>query len=144
MHTYRLFVIQNEAWNLYLKKPAFLFHFLKKLYHFEEKNLQYGLSLYLQLCTPIHVKLLSNYIIEKVPAIKIQKNTFKMLSFFENTIIELHYANIIVQTNETIPSIFQILKIYSEHILVCDFNKNQYFWLTDALKKVETIGQKHI
>lgn len=144
MHTYHLFVIQRNIFDAYLKKTGHLFVLLKKLYQMDKKNLQYGFSLYQQLCAPIHVKILTDYIIEKVPAIKIQKNTFKMLSFFESTTIYLHYTNITVETDEILPSIYEIFSIYHDHIFVCDFQENKYFWLREGLKKMETIGKKHI
>lgn len=144
MHTYHLFVIQKDIYSSYLKKPGHLFLLLKKLYQMDYQNLQYGLSLYQQLCAPIHVKILTDYIIEKVPAIKTKKNTFKMLSFFESTTIQFHYTNITVETDEILPSIYEIFAIYHEHIFVCDFRENKYFWLREGLKKLETMGKKHI
>ncbi len=144
MYTYHLFVVQDAIFKTYSKNPKTLYVFLEKLYHLNCRNFNYGLSVYQQLCIPIHVKLLSNYIIEKVPAIKVKKNTFKMLSFYENTTLELHYANIVIKTDATLPAIYHILQIYSEHILVCAFVENKCFWLSQELKKLETIGKKHI
>lgn len=144
LSTYHLFIIKPEAFKLYFKNANTLFLLLKKLYRMDKRNANYGLSLYHQVCTVMNVKLLSNYMIEKVPAIKVKKNTFKMLSFFESTTFELHYSNILVETDKTLPAIYQIFRIYHNHILVCDFKGNRYFWLDEALKNGNHRAKTHI
>jgi hypothetical protein len=144
MHTYYLFIIKKDAFKLYYKNTEILFEILKCLYELDRKNFVYGLSVYHQVCTPISVKLLSNYIIEKVPACKLEKNTFKMLSFFENTTVFLHYSNIIVKTDKVLPAIYNIFHVYSENILICDFQEKRYFWLDEVLKNGNPVIKKHI
>ena len=144
MNTYHLFIIKPDAFQLYFKNTNPLFVLLKKLYRMDKKNVNYGLSLYHQVCTLMDVKLLSNYMIEKVPAIKVKKNTFKMLSFFESTTFEIHYTNILVETDKILPSIYQIFHVYHNHILVCDFKQNRYFWLDEALKNGNHKLKTHI
>ncbi len=134
MHTYYLFIIKKDAMKLYYKNTYILFEILKSLYELDKKNLVYGLSVYHQICVPISVKLLSNYIIEKVPVTKINKNTFKLLSFFEKTTFNINHANIIVQTNKSLSEIYKVFHVYHENFLVCDFCLNRYFWLDKVLK----------
>jgi len=100
----------------------------------EEKNFIYGTSVYHQICMPISKKLLSNYISERVPSIKLKKDTYKVLSFFENTFVKINYSNIIIKTNRVISSIYKIFHVYHENILVCDFKNNKFFWLDKAIK----------
>jgi hypothetical protein len=144
LNTYHLFIIKPDAFQLYFKNANPLFLLLKKLYRMDKRNANYGLSLYHQVCTTMNVKLLSNYMIEKVPAIKVKKNTFKMLSFFESTTFELHYSNILVETDKTLPAIYQIFHIYHNHIFVCDFKQNRYFWLDEVLKNGNHRKKTHI
>lgn len=134
MRTCFLFIIKKDAVKLYYKNTYLLFALLKNLYELEKNNLTYGVSVYHQICTPISKKLLSNYISEKVPSIKIKKDTYKILSFFENTILQINYSTIIVKSNRIIPSIYKIFHVYHDNILVCDFKNNKFFWLDKALK----------
>ncbi len=134
MHTYYLFIIKKDAMKLYYKNTYILFEILKSLYALDKKNLVYGISVYHQICVPISVKLLTNYIIEKVPVTKINKNTFKLLSFFEQTTFNINYANIIVKTNKTISDIYKVFYVYHENFLVCDFKSNRCFWLDKNVK----------
>lgn len=134
MHTYYLFIIKKDAMKLYYKNTYILFEILKSLYELDKKNLVYGISVYHQICVPISVKLLTNYIIEKVPVTKINKNTFKLLSFFEQTTFNINHANIIVKTNKTISDIYKVFHVYHENFLVCDFKNNRCFWLDKNIK----------
>lgn len=138
MHTYFLFIVKKEYKRLYLKKTYILFEILKNLYELEQNNHIYGVSVYHQICMPISKKLLSNYISERVPSIKLEKDTYKILSFFENTIVKINYSNIIIKTNRILPSIYKIFHVYHENILVCDFFNNKFFWLDKTLKNVNT------
>lgn len=143
MHTYFLFIIKKDTYKLYSKNTYILFELLKNLYELEKNNFVYGISVYHQICTPISKKLLSNYISEKVPSIKLQKDTYKILSFFENTTIQINYSNIIVKTNKVLPSVYKIFHVYHENIFICDFKRNKFFWLDKALK-METQRKNNI
>jgi hypothetical protein len=134
MHTYYLFIIKKDVMKLYYKNTYIVFKILKSLYELDRKNFVYGISVYHQICIPISVKLLSNYIIEKVPVTKINKNTFQLLSFFENTTFRIQYASIIVKTDQEISAIYKIFHVYHENFLVCDFQLNRYFWLDKIVK----------
>lgn len=143
MHTYHLFIIKKETYKLYAKNSYILFEILKNLYELEKENLIYGVSLYRQICIPISVNLLSNYISEKVPAIKLEKNTYKLLSFFEETIVSIRPSNIIVKSNQELSSIYKIFHVYHENIFVCDFFHHRFFWLDKRLK-METEKKRNI
>lgn len=135
MHTYYLFIIKKEVVRLYDKNTYILFEILKNLFELEEKNLVYGVSVFHQLCIPISKRLLSSYIMEKIPVIKLDQDTYKILSFFEHTILKINHANIIVKTDTSLPRIYKIFHVYHENIFVCDFSSSHFFWLDKALKK---------
>lgn len=124
-----LFIIKKEMKELFFDNDEIIFNILKKLKDLD-KNYNYGVKLYKMICLKIDKQLLSNYIIDKVPVTKI-KDTYKILSFFENTTLKINYTNIIVKTNTLNPSIFKIFHIYHENIMVCDFLNNNYFWLDE-------------
>lgn len=134
MHTYHLFVLKKETIKLYQKNSNILYILLKNLYELKEKDLVYGISVYHQLCMPINKKLLTNYIIDKIPSLKKNKDTFKILSFFENTTVKINHSNIIVKTDKEKSEIYKIFHIYSDSIFICDFKNNNYFWLDKILK----------
>lgn len=143
MHTYYFFIIRKEIRKIYSKNTYILFEILKNLYELEKENLVYGVSLYHQLCIPISTTLLSNYLREKIPCSRIEKDTYHLLSFYEKTLISIRHANIIVKSNVELSRITKIFNIYHENFFVCDFSSRHYFWLDQALK-LETWKKRNI
>ncbi len=135
MKRYHLFILKRETVKLYQRNSNILYLLLKNLYELNEKDLIYGISVYHQLCMPINKKLLINYMIDKVPSLKKSPDTFKILSFFENTKVTINYSNILVTTDVDTPEIYKIFNIYNDSIFACDFENNNYFWLNKKVHK---------
>lgn len=135
MKRYHLFILKRETVKLYQRNSNILYLLLKNLYELSEKDLIYGISVYHQLCMPINKKLLINYMIDKVPSLKKSPDTFKILSFFENTKVTINYSNILVTTDVDTPEIYKIFNIYNDSIFACDFENNNYFWLNKKVHK---------
>ena len=135
MKRYHLFILKRETVKLSQRNSNILYLLLKNLYELNEKDLIYGISVYHQLCMPINKKLLINYMIDKVPSLKKSPDTFKILSFFENTKVTINYSNILVTTDVDTPEIYKIFNIYNDSIFACDFENNNYFWLNKKVHK---------
>jgi len=127
LRTYYLFTIKKEYYSVYKKNPLALYKTLENLYKIKQSDLNYGLSLYNQICDIIDVNRLRNYFNH----IKEKEHGKKMLIRLnkELTIFRLHYACIICKTVKNYPSIFNVLNYYSKYIFICDFYNHDYFFL---------------
>jgi len=122
MREYNLFVIKGEYLNIYKNNPGQLFELLKKLYCMN-KNLNYGITFYEQLCNYITIDTLRYYLNTKYNLSNYNKY------YLEKTYIELKPSRIILKSKNNIPSIIKVFNCYNRNIFVCDFINNDYFWL---------------
>lgn len=132
MNKYYLFIINNKFQKSYKNKSYVLYKVLESLYKSETYDFCYGTKIYWQLCNNISIKLLHNYINNRLHNIKINKKIYKLKT--ENTYIQIMYPCIILFTNNRKSNIFKIFNIYNRDIFVCNFKDNDYFWLNNYIK----------
>ena len=106
-------------------------------YVLDKKNFSYGVSLYNSVCQLISKSLLTNYVKRKYHHKRIYKKIIKILSDKESTAIQINKSCIVVLTNVNMPEVFKTLYIYNKKFFVCDFYNEDYFWLSDQIKKIE-------
>lgn len=127
MREYNLFVIKNEYHDLYHNRPMVLFDALNKLYTMHN-NLNYGITLYEQLCNRINIETLKYYLNNKYNLNN--ERTF----YIDKTFIELKPSRIIVKSKCNLPEIIKMFNCYNRNIFICDFQNYDYFWLHDFVK----------
>ncbi len=132
MNKYYLFIIDKKLIKEYKNKSYVLYKLLETLYKSETYDFCYGIKIYWQICNNISVKLLSNYINNRINTIKINEKIIKLKN--EKTYIQLMYPCIIVKTKNKKNNIFKIFNIYNRDIFVCDFENKDYYWLNEYLK----------
>lgn len=123
MFEYHLFIIKEK--NLY--KSFDLYNILYELSTMRE-CLNYGVSLYKQLCIPFRTSILSNYLNDRYNLSR------KKVFYIENSIVILKPSRIIIKSNHYMPNIIKIFNLYNRNIFVCDFKSENYFWLNDSIK----------
>lgn len=133
MNKYYLFIINNKYVKNYKNKSYVLYKILETLYKCETYDFCYGTKIYWQLCNNVSVKLLDNYVNNRLKNIKINKKIYKFKN--EKTYIQIMYPCIIIYTNKRKTDIFKIFNIYSRNIFVCNFKDNDYFWLNNYVKE---------
>lgn len=122
MREYNLFVIKQEYTNIYQNNPLHLFEILKKLYSMN-KNINYGITFYEQLCNYIGIDTLRYYLNTKY-----NLNNYSRY-YIDSTFIELKPSRIVLRSKSNIPNIIKVFNCYNRNIFVCDFKNNDYFWL---------------
>lgn len=135
MKKYYLFVIKNEYYKIYRKNPSILYKTLEKLFMLEKYDFSYGISLYNQLCQPFGVKLLNNYITSRYKCYYINSKIIQLKSLIEKTFIQVGYATTIIFTDTNLPEILKVFNTYNRKIFICEFDKNEYFWLNSKIEK---------
>lgn len=132
MNKYYLFIIDKKLIKNYKNKSYVLYKLLETLYKSETYDFCYGIKIYWQICNNISVKLLNNYINNRIKISKVNEKVFKIKN--EQTYIQLMYPCIIIKTKNKKSNLFRIFNIYNRDIFVCDFKNQNYFWLNEYLK----------
>lgn len=123
MSKYYLFMINDDFARLYHDKSDFLFIMLNDLYSLDKTHVEYGMSIFKQLCRPFNVPLINNYLKEKFESI----NIGKVHKIYKSK-ITVKYPCVIVE-GDIIPAYFRFLNYYGKNIFVCEFNEKRYFWM---------------
>ncbi len=133
MNKYHLFVINNEAYKIYKNHTDYLYKILLTLFHMKIEDFDYGIKLYNDICSPVSVKLLTNYFVSRFNTKK-----YNNYLYIDNTkdLIRISPSNILLITPNRNSILFKIFNIYNKKILVIDFNNNKYFWLNDIINNI--------
>ena len=127
MREYNLFVIKDEYFNFYNNKPEYLYEILNKLNNFSS-NMNYGITLYEQLCNKIDIEILKYYLNNKYDL------SNNKVFYLDNVFIELKYSRIVVRSKYNYPRIMKSFNCYNRNIFVCDFKNNDYFFLNSFMR----------
>lgn len=130
MRKYFLFSIQKEYYDVYHKNPMVLYKTLENLYHLKKDNINFGLSLYKQICNIIDVNRLKYYF-EQV-CIKKRDRKYLVVSNKEAVVFNIYYSCIVCKTVKNYPKGLKILNYYDKYLFVCDFENKDYFFLNDS------------
>ena len=130
MRNYYLFIIREEYYDLYHDNPHLLYKALSFLFRIRLNNFSFGLSIYDQLCEPIEVDYLSDYLNYHF---HLSHNKYKYLvinqKHKENSIIFIRPSYIHIYTNVNIPHVMSLFYLYQRRIFVIDIDNQDYFWL---------------
>lgn len=137
MRKYYLFMIKSDYYKSYKNNSFVLYNTLRNLYFLKKNNFSYGISLYHSVCQTINSNLLINYIKRKYHHKNINSNIIKLLSENERTIVQINRSCIVVLSNINLPDILKTFYIYNKRMFVCDFKNEDYFWISDQIKKVK-------
>ena len=128
MNNYHIFAIKKEIYNVYKNNEYSLYKLLYNLYNLNKTDLKYGITLYNQLCYPINIKKIEEYL-ELIENIRKWKNRYMISENNELSIIIIKPSNIIYKTNSISQNIIYILNNYYKHLFICEFDKKDYYWL---------------
>lgn len=128
MNNYHIFAIKKEIYNVYKNNEYSLYKLLFNLYNLNKTDLNYGITLYNQLCYPIKIKKLEEYL-ELLNNIRKGKNRYMIKENNFNSQIILKPSNIIYKTDTISKNIIYILNSYYKYLFICEFDKKEYNWI---------------
>ncbi len=128
MNNYHIFLIKKEVYNIYKNNEHSLYKLLYNLYKLNKTDLNYGITLYNQLCNTINAKKIHEYL-KIINNIEILNNKYIILNNKQKTILIPKPSNITYITNKLDNNIIFILNNYSRYLFICEFNKKEYNWL---------------
>lgn len=127
MRKYFLFSIRKEYYDIYYKNPLVLYKTLENLYYLKKENINFGLSLYKQICNIIDVDRLNSYF-EQV-CLEKKNNKYLLVYNQEKIIFGVYYPCIVCKTSKNYPFGLKIISYYDRNLFVCDFENKDYFFL---------------
>lgn len=122
MKKYYIFAINREYYDVYKRNMKALYTTLKNLHDLDLDSLNYGLSIYNQLCIPIEKEVLKNYYQEY----RSIDNHF----YINDSIIEINKSCIVVLTKRLVLSTLKYLHYYDNPLFICNFDDNTYDFIT--------------
>lgn len=131
MRKYYLFIIKNEVYNSYYHNGDVLYKTLENLFKLKSNNVNYGLSIYHQICQTFNIDIVNNYFQIRRNFLVKKKN--KKIFVYnrddkEKYLIEVRYSCIVIYCKYNLPKVLKLLNYYNSKIFVCDFNNRDYFW----------------
>lgn len=130
MRTYYMFAVKKDIHNIYTDNEESLYNIFKKIKTVKAPNVRHGLSIYNQICDTFNVSRLQEYFKKKYGAephykYKIRDKKTNLVSS-----LELSYACLFLNTENLLPSVFDVMYLYNRYIFICDFENDDYFWLS--------------
>lgn len=136
MRTYYIFKVREEFIKLYHDKPSSLYSSFKQILNLNKKDLNYALEIFNSLCDKIGKNEINKQIYLKYHKDMVYTRTDKEhiinnLYKDEISILTIKNSYILLTTNHSYSSFFNILIDFDSNFFVCDFDNQDYFFLND-------------
>lgn len=136
MKVYFIFDLKEEFKKLYVGNERVLFSVLKQIYYLDKGELSFGYNLFAQLTNPIKKTEIDRKIFLKfhqdIPYSKRdQIHYINNLYKDEISRLEVKRSYIKLESEQSFTTFFSILKNFSNNYFVCEFNRQDYFFLTE-------------
>ena len=132
MRTFYLYQINDFCMDLYEKYPYKLYHILKDMYYTSKYNQSIAISSYEQVTDKFSRQFLYDFLFQhyRLEVYYHTKNHVHTISnHYEYSRLLVSSYSLKLKSNLSYPSFFNCLNEYSNHIFVCDFENQDYFWL---------------
>lgn len=137
MRVFYIYNINDFFCSVYEKYPYKLYKMLEDAYYTSRHEMMLSSSFYEQMTTNFNKLFINNYLFvnNKLDVYYYKKNNIHVISS------RLEYSKLMVnsyclklKTNLNYPKFFEHIKDYSDNIFVCDFENQDYFWLSKVVK----------
>ena len=137
MRVFFIFDIKEEFKRLYQDSPRNLYRILKQIYYLDKEEVIYGTNIFYQIVRKIPKQRIDNYLFVKlhqdIPYSK-RENVHYYNNLHRNEVSRLtvrrSYMKIMAETD--ISSFFSVLADYKSNYFVCDFEYQDYFFLSEV------------
>ncbi len=129
MKTYHIFAIKKNIYNTYKNKEYSLYKILFNLYNLNKEDINYGLTLYNQICYPINKKIVEEYL--EFTNYRKGKNKYMISDTKNIAVLIIKPSNIIYKSNIINKDITYILNNYYKYLFICNFKEKDYKWLNN-------------
>lgn len=142
MRVYYIFLIKKEIAKISKDKELNLFKFFESIYNLKKEDAILGFKMFDKVCKRIERRNITKMIKDKYLddlTYTIIGNTHVINDFLNNetTKLEVNNSHIKIKSNSMYPTFFKDLAKY-DNLFVCDFDNMDYFFLKDAVVKVNS------
>ena len=123
---YYIFSIKD---NYFKNNSKYLYELLCTLKNIHKENYSYGVGLYYNICNLFDTNILNNYLKSKTNLYQ-KDNKFY---FDDKNYLEVR-RSCCITASRYLKEVLCIMYIYNKNIFVCNFNSDEYFWLSDKFK----------
>lgn len=136
MKVYFIFDLKEEFIRLYKGNERVLYNILKQIYFLDKDELTFGYNLFSQLTNTIDKveidrKIFLQYHQDIPYSKKGQIHYINNLYKDEISRLEVKRCYIKLESEQSFSTFFSIIKNFSENYFVCDFQNQNYFFLTE-------------
>ncbi len=136
-----IFSVKNEFYKLYKNKPSELFYTYSRIYNLKKSDKEYGYNLFTQISDFFDKDKINKYLQERY-------NNKIMYSYYNNehvinnlfineiSILTVKSSSIRIETNKDTPLFIDDLKDLDEHLLVCNFKTQDYYFINKKRVKI--------
>ena len=134
MKVYFIFDIKDEFVKLYQDNERVLFNILKQIYFLDKEELSYAYTLLNQLIKTIDKSTLDRKIFlqfhQDIPYSK-RGQTHYINNLYKDEIsrLEIKKSHIRLECEQSFSSFLPILRSFSENYFICDFQKQDFFFI---------------
>ena len=138
-----IFEVKKDFYKLYKDKTNELFYIYNRIYKMKKSDKEYGYNLFTQI---------SNFI-NKDEITKIIKDIYKDKIIYTNnnhehiinnlflneiSIMKIKNSHIIIESNIDNPSFIKDLKSINKHLFICNFKKQDYYFLNNKKNLIKS------
>ena len=137
MRKFYIFKIREEYQSLYRENSEPLYQILKYLYYLKPEENNYGIELFNQLIQVIDKNQLNRKIFIKYHCKRVYSkigNTHIINDLYRDEIstLNIKHSYILLESKHNSSTFFQILSNESDTFFLCDFENQDYFWLSQV------------
>lgn len=136
-----IFNVKKSIIELYQNNPTALYKVLENIYYMHEEDINYGFNLFKQLTDKIKVMEMNNNLYIKLHkelqyAKVDNEHVINDLYHDEISILKIKSSHMILESNKSLSSFFNILNEYGNYF-ICDFKEKDYFFLNNVVDFVQ-------
>lgn len=135
MRKYFIFNIKDEILNLYEDSPLTLYNVLKKIYKMRKDEINYGFNLFKQITNKIDKETLDRQIFlalhnKMIYSKNDNEHIINNLYKDEIGVLKVNKSHMYLEVNNNYSYFFNVLNDLSTNYFVCDFENQDYFFLS--------------
>lgn len=137
MRVFYIYNVNDLFASVYERYPYKLYKMLEEAYYTNKHSLVMASSLYEQIITNFNKLYMNNYLFanNKLDVYYYKKDNMHLISS-RNEYSKLMVSSycLKLKSNLNYPKFFEHIHSYSDNIFVCDFENQDYFWLSKVVK----------
>ena len=136
MKIFFIFNIKKDIYDIYKETPSVLYNYFYNIYYDNKTNLSYKNNMFKEVTNKFNkefldLKIYINMHYKMRYLKKLDNHIINDIFNSEISILRIKRSYIVINSNRDCSEFFSILNNFYKTCLVCDFNNQRYFYLSD-------------